>query len=81
MRMTTKHTGTKKIATTVPVRVPPRMPVPIDTRLFAPAPVDAASGATPAAHRRAGRQRADGRNAACASAGACCADRWARSRC
>src|SRR6185295_7668324 len=52
VRTSTKKTGTKKIASKVPVTVPPTMPVPIDTRLLAPAPVDTASGITPATNAR-----------------------------
>ena len=44
----TKNSGTKNTASRVAVRVPPMMPVPIATRLLAPAPVAMASGSTPA---------------------------------
>ncbi|GBP03586.1 hypothetical protein EVAR_101261_1 [Eumeta japonica] len=44
----TKNSGTKNRASTVPASVPPMIPVPMAMRLLAPAPVATASGITPA---------------------------------
>ena len=47
MRTTTKNTGTKITASTVPVSMPPTTPVPMARWLAEPAPVARNSGTTP----------------------------------
>jgi hypothetical protein len=46
-RTTTKNTGTKNTASTVPVIMPPSTPVPMARWLAEPAPLAMASGSTP----------------------------------
>ena len=66
-----KNTGTKKIANTVALSMPPITAVPIDVRLAAPAPVAMASGSVPNTKAieviRIGRRRS---RAACKTASA-----------